>query len=181
MLPDDEAALRQALVRGDRQALECVYLKYKDDLISIAAYVLGDARAAGDVLHDVFVSLARRQRELKLKGGLKAYLIGSCVNRARDEIRRRSRRRASHVESHIPSGGRDPQEVAATSEETARVVAAVASLPAEQREVVALHIYGQLKFREIAALLGISINTAQSRYRYALSALRKILAEEGGA
>ena len=66
------------------------------------------------------------------------------------------------------------------SEETARVVAAVGSLPPEQREVVSLHIHGGMKFREVASLLRISINTAQSRYRYALAALRKMLAEEGG-
>ena len=56
-------------------------------------------------------------------------------------------------------------------------MAALASLPDEQREVVILHIHGELKFREIAEMLGVSSNTAQSRYRYALSALRKLLAE----
>ena len=176
----DEAHLLQSIARGDKQALERVYLKYKDDLISIAAYVLGDARAADDVLHDVFVSLARRAGKLKLKSGLRAYLAASCVNRGRDVLRRRRRRRASPVKCDIPSSARDPQEVAAMSEETARVVAAVGSLPPEQREVVSLHIHGGMKFREVASLLRISINTAQSRYRYALAALRKMLAEEGG-
>ena len=54
---------------------------------------------------------------------------------------------------------------------------AVALLPPEQREVLTLRIHGELKFREIASLLNISENTAESRYRYALSALRKTLAE----
>ena len=149
--------------------------------MTITTYVLGDTDASMDVLHDVFLSLARRAGEVNLKGGLKAYLVASCVKRGRDVLRRRKRRRASAIEPHLLSGGRDPQEVAGMSEETARVVTAVASLPPEQRDVVSLHIHGDMKFREIASLLHISINTAQSRYRYALSALRKILAKESGA
>jgi DNA-directed RNA polymerase specialized sigma24 family protein len=41
-----------------------------------------------------------------------------------------------------------------------------------------LHVQGQMKFREIAGLLGISINSVQSRYRYAIDKLRAILKEE---
>jgi DNA-directed RNA polymerase specialized sigma24 family protein len=49
------------------------------------------------------------------------------------------------------------------------------ALPYEQREVVALRVYGQLTFREIAALRGASIKTVQSRYGYALDKLRLAL------
>lgn len=41
-----------------------------------------------------------------------------------------------------------------------------------------LKVYGQLTFREIATTLEIPMNTAQSRYRYALAALRKRLMPE---
>ena len=58
-------------------------------------------------------------------------------------------------------------------------VAALAGIPGDQREVAVLKVYGQLTFREIGETLGISINTAQSRYRYALAALRKRLTPEG--
>lgn len=49
------------------------------------------------------------------------------------------------------------------------------ALPEEQREVVILHVWGGLSFEETAAALGIPANTAASRYRYALAALRKLL------
>jgi RNA polymerase sigma-70 factor, ECF subfamily len=48
----------------------------------------------------------------------------------------------------------------------------LATLPHEQREIIALRIDGELTFAEIAAMLGISPNTAASRYRYALEKLR---------
>ena len=69
----------------------------------------------------------------------------------------------------------NPAEAAEVAEESARAMAALMGLPSEQREVVALHIHGQFTFREISRLLEIPMNTAKSRYRYALSALRKEL------
>jgi RNA polymerase sigma-70 factor (ECF subfamily) len=52
---------------------------------------------------------------------------------------------------------------------------AVELLPAEQREVLVMKIWNDLTFAEIGSALGISQNTAASRYRYALSALKKNL------
>jgi RNA polymerase sigma-70 factor (ECF subfamily) len=46
-------------------------------------------------------------------------------------------------------------------------------LPEEQREVIVLHVWGELSFEEVADALGISPNTAASRYRYGLSKLRE--------
>jgi len=64
------------------------------------------------------------------------------------------------------------------AEESARVFEALAELPYLQREVFVLRIQGQMRFREIAGLLGLSINSVQSRYRYAIEKLRAILTEE---
>src|SRR6266542_1716906 len=55
------------------------------------------------------------------------------------------------------------------------LAAAVDSLPHDQREVLVLKIWNELTFAEIASTLGISQNTAASRYRYALAGLRKSL------
>ena len=60
-------------------------------------------------------------------------------------------------------------------DEQRALVAALDLLPAEQREVLTLKIWNELTFAEIASALGISQNTAASRYRYALAALKKNL------
>ena len=51
----------------------------------------------------------------------------------------------------------------------------LARLPYEQREIIVLHLHHDMRFREIAKALGISINTVQSRYRYGLDKLRSIM------
>ena len=53
--------------------------------------------------------------------------------------------------------------------------AAIGRLPPAQREILVLKIWGELTFEQIAAQLDLSPNTAASRYRYAITALRKEL------
>ncbi len=76
----------------------------------------------------------------------------------------------------VPAAPGDCPEHAAVSRElAAKLDVARAELPDEQREIVVLHLQGELTFREIARLQQVSINTAQSRYRYGLNKLRSAL------
>ena len=53
--------------------------------------------------------------------------------------------------------------------------AAMLGLPLQQREVLVLKVFDEMTFKEIADVLGVSINTAASRYRYAIAKLREAL------
>jgi RNA polymerase sigma-70 factor (ECF subfamily) len=55
---------------------------------------------------------------------------------------------------------------------------ALEQMPYEQREVVLLHVHGAMKFKAISQLQNVSINTVQSRYRYAVEKLRVVLKEQ---
>ncbi len=179
-MKEHDAALLAAAGNGDVGAFEQIYRVHKDDMFTAAICVLGgDGAAAEDVLHDVFIALAERVGRLRLTSSLKNYLVTSCVNRARDVLRRRGRWHDLTARlDREPCYAADPTVLANLSDESARLLDALTLLPVEQREVVTLHIHGQLKFREIAEMLEIPINTAKSRYRYALSALRTMLAEQ---
>ena len=63
------------------------------------------------------------------------------------------------------------------SDQSLRLERALGTLPTEQRELIALKLDADLTFMEIGDLLGISSNTAASRYRYALEKLRAFLQE----
>jgi RNA polymerase sigma-70 factor, ECF subfamily len=172
----EEQQWLDAVAQGDMAVFERIYRMHKDDLLTASDFLLGgDRSAAEDVLHDVFVSLARRAGEIKLTGSLRNYLLTSCLNRARDLLRQRNR----EATSEAPISGHSHTLMYETAKgeenEIGRLTHALQSLPVEQREIVTLHIYGGLKFREIAEMLELSINTAQSRYRYALEALRRAM------
>jgi RNA polymerase sigma-70 factor (ECF subfamily) len=68
-----------------------------------------------------------------------------------------------------------PEHRAIFGEELQRLTWALEQLPFEQREVLILHSYSEMKFSAIAKEQKISINTIQGRYRYAMEKLRSIL------
>lgn len=61
-------------------------------------------------------------------------------------------------------------------EEREALEQALSSLPEEQREIVVMRVWGGMTFEEAAAVLGVSLNTAASRFRYALEKLRGSMA-----
>jgi RNA polymerase sigma-70 factor (ECF subfamily) len=163
--------------RGDPAALCRIYEKYRDGLLKVAAALLNDRSAVEDVLHDVFVDFAQTTGRFRLQGSLKGYLSICVANRARDRNRTLQRRCArSRNDAGIhPAGGDGPAQSAISRELAARLDDALAELPDEQRGILVLHLQGGLSFREIAGLREISINTAQSRYRYGLDKMRSAL------
>ena len=130
--------------------------------------------------HDVFASLMRRPRRLSDGNGLAGYLTVCARNRAFDLLRARKRRR-DHAARQTPAepAGEDPTSAPERSEEAEILIDAVARLPQPLREVLALKIWGELPFREIAGLHDISPSTAHARYGEALDRLRAELARRG--
>ncbi len=175
---EDQRLLRR-LRTGDKDALRRIYEKYIDDLLRVALSLLSDIPAAEDCLHDVFVDLAGTAEGLMIRSNLKSYLVSCVANRARDRLRRKTRQSTCQPKQLcLRPISRNPAKQLVDAEESARVFEALAELPYEQREVFVLHVQGELRFREIAGQLGVSINSVQSRYRYAIKKLRTILDEE---
>ena len=174
MLEDER--LISELHRGDKQALRQIYLKYKDNLLSIAASLLHDTHAAEDVLHDVFVSFAAGAGKIKLRVNLRNYLVASVANRVRDLYRKKKHPTVGLDNAgQISSDSSNPVQSAIFGEQYRLLTDALFQLPFEQRETTVLHIKGGMKFREIARMQGIATSTVQGRYRYGIGKLRTVL------
>jgi RNA polymerase sigma-70 factor, ECF subfamily len=174
----ERAALRDRrlvhrLRHGDAEALQQIYHRYRDDLLAVAMSLLGEVHAAEDCMHDVFVHFAEAPTDLRASRNLRGYLVRCVANRAKNMLKRRPRAPVSAADE--PQSLDCPVHGSIASEESQRVFEALAQLPAEQREVIALHLQGQMRFREIAEHLEVSINTVQSRYRYGIEKLRTLL------
>ena len=106
-----------------------------------------------------------------------ALLVTSIRRAALDLGRREDRRTARERRTEEESGNIEPlfEPPIEDRERLLVVETALRRLPAEQREVLVLKIWGDLTFEQIAGQLTISPNTAASRYRYALATLRKDL------
>ena len=131
-------------------------------------------------MHDVFVHLARTRRDLRLVGNLKSLLATAVVNRARN-ARRDGKRLNARAEVKAEGAALycpDPEQWAILSEQLRRLATAMAQLPYEQREAVALHEGADMTFPQIARLQRVSVNTVQGRCRYGLQKLRSLLNSE---
>jgi RNA polymerase sigma-70 factor (ECF subfamily) len=161
---------------GDMDALDQVYHRYKEDLLTVAMSLLNDRYAAEDCVHDVFVHFAAAPADLQGIENLRGYLVRCVANRAKTLFKRQRLGPGPLPDGQEDSDQADcPTRRLILSEESRRVFEALAQLPAEQREVITLHIHGRMRFREIADQLEISINTVQSRYRYGIEKLRTLL------
>jgi RNA polymerase sigma-70 factor (ECF subfamily) len=162
--------------RGSGEALKRIYEKYDGYLVSVATALLNDINTAEDVVHDFFISFVQSAERLKVDGSLKAYLAACVANRARDRIRKRQREPVSIDNDDLAeSGTTEPGLLASQDEEFIKLNRALSQLPYEQREVIVLHLQGNMKFTQISRLQNTSVNTIRSQYRYGLNKLRVLL------
>jgi RNA polymerase sigma factor (sigma-70 family) len=175
----EDKLLLWRIKRGSSEALRDLYEKYKNDLLALSMALLHDVHAAEDVVHDVFVSFAQSADKFQLTGSLKGYLLTCAANLSRD--RNRAKLRAPATLSKADSTASllaAPDQNVISAEQLQRLRCAIAELPYEQREVVILHLQSGRTFRQIAASQGVPIGTIQSRYRYGLVKLRRLLNSE---
>ena len=147
------------------QDVERLYRELGPALLGYARSVTGSAAAAQDVLQQVFLRLLDRPTPLPREP--RPYLYRAVRNAAlnlRRTADRDERRHRALPAFDAPDGSED----AARSLEEA-----LDALPAEQRRVVMLKVWGGLTIEQAAEVEGIPANTAGSRYRYALARLRQ--------
>ncbi len=131
---------------------------------------------AEDVVQEAFVRYWRHQRQLP--GDPQALIVTSIRRAALDLARRQDRRtaREEKADGGLEETGAIFEKLPGEGDERRlEIETALQRLPAEQREVLVLKIWQELTFEQIGAALDISPNTAASRYRYALNALREQL------
>lgn len=164
---------------GSSEALERIYDKYEVYLITVATALLNDTHAAEDVLHDFFVSFVKSADKVRLNGNLRAYLATCVANLARNRIKKMQLEPTALGDNNsTESVVSEPVLLVIQEEETAILNQAISQLPYEQREVIVLHLQGDMRFSQIAKLRSTSVNTIKSRYRYGLEKLRSLLDSE---
>ncbi len=153
--------------RRDRNTaeIEALYRQHGAALMLFASAISGDRGRAQDAVHQVFLK-AIENRGVRQAINKKAYLFACVRNAVLNDAKVQDRNMPLDVDSAWFS----PPDRDYAGEQNLR--RALGELPNDQREVIVLHVWGELTFSEIADLQGVSSNTAASRYRYALSKLR---------
>ena len=160
--------------QGDVESLRGMYDLFRHDLMTLAMALLRDSAGAEDAVHEVFVKLLTSQHKIRIRSNLRSYLFTAVANTCRDML---SCRGKAKIHSGQSKGcyAEAPERAVVLSEAQQHLTAALEHLPYEQREVLVLRYFGDLKFKAIAKSQGVSINTVQGRYRYGLEKLRSLL------
>jgi RNA polymerase sigma-70 factor (ECF subfamily) len=156
------------------ERFEALYRSSRDDLYAYVTTLLHDPAAAEDVIALAFERAYLRRRTFdRRRGEERAWLFGIARNAALDELRRRGRTArlaadpADHAAEHHHDDGSD-----VTLRRTA-VRAALAKLPAREREIIALKFHAGMSNGEIARVLGVSESNAGTLLHRTMQKLRK--------
>ena len=139
---------------------------------------------AEDILQEALVKLAKKVDQQTFVGGQEAWMpfLYTQIRREAIDLGRRNDRRKKREDTVVEdekrqSGGEDTWFESAGYDEERRgmLEGALKELPKKFSEVIVMKVWGGRTFAEIGEILDISMNTAASRYRYGIEALRKRL------
>jgi RNA polymerase sigma factor (sigma-70 family) len=163
-----EEAPREADLAFDR-----LYRSSRDDVYAYVASLLRDGPAAEEVTATAFERAYRKRSRFDPgRGEPRAWLFGIARNAALDELRRRGRQAELTAEPADLSGPL-PDESAEETERRLAVSAALATLDARERELIALKFFAGLSNAEIGTVVGLSESNAGTRLHRAVTKLRE--------
>ncbi len=166
------------IISGDLEAFSQVYNQYCNKVYSLALNGIKDEFEAEDIMQEIFMALPNKIGSLKNPNAFESWLYRMTRNKTIDYIRKRKNVNFSELnsedeeysfESSIENDNRDfqPEESFDYSETKAIMQNIINSLPAEQRECVALRCMEGFSLNEIAEKTNTPLPTVKSRLKYA--------------
>jgi RNA polymerase sigma-70 factor, ECF subfamily len=179
--PPTDEALVQRLRDGDVAAGEVLARRYYEPLTRYLQRLAG-GHAAEELHQQTWLSVLDhldRFDPSTAGGGFKAWLFRIATNKANDHWRSRGREKAAKEALKLVTDELTPAagERLEGAEQDEKLRRAIDLLPEPQRQVLVLRYYGNLKFVEIAEILGCPLNTALGRVHKALIKLRQMMAD----
>jgi RNA polymerase sigma-70 factor (sigma-E family) len=160
---------------ADQPLAELYHAHYRS-LVRLARLLVGDVATAEEVVQDSFIALHAAWRRLRDNEKALSYLRQSVVQRSRSALRYRV-----IVDENAPKPAHDlptAEQGALTLLARTAVIAALRSLPPQQREALVLRYYGELSEAQIASAMGISQGAVKVHTARAMATLRAALEVE---
>jgi len=186
---DGELMLR---VRADEPgAFEELVERFLRPLVRFFRRMGADGSLAEDCAQDVFLKVYRMRTGYEPRAKFSTFLFRVARNHWIDVYRHRAAAPPTvsadaggpddegALRDRLPGRAEAPSESAEATEALAALREAVARLPAEHREVLALTRSGAFRYEEVAAILEIPVGTVKSRVHAAVAALRVVLLRKG--
>jgi RNA polymerase sigma-70 factor (ECF subfamily) len=177
--PDNDAALVDAIKRGDAGSREALYHRFKRRVFALAVRIVGPVDAE-EVAQEAFIRIFRGLTKFRGDAALATWIYRLAVNAALSHRARRGNNPQSEV------GVGDDVETQVSVEPVhgdavlrVRIERALARLPVGYRTVIVLHDIEGLEHEEVAQILGCHVGTSKSQLHKARARLREMLAADG--
>ena len=174
-------------MRGDLSAFEALVARYQRRANAVAYRLLNNADDAMEVVQDAFVKAYENLHTLRYPRRFGAWLMRIVSNEALNRRRGRALRKTVSLDGVGPGDGRpapvvdtkgvSPVDAAVTGELKDVIAGAIEKLPAMQRDVVVLFCIGQMPQKDVAEILGCSVQTVKWHVFEARKALKEILVD----
>jgi RNA polymerase sigma-70 factor (ECF subfamily) len=173
-----------AVRNGDRSAFEAIYHEYADMLYHLCLQYINEPSVAEEIVQDAFVKLWEVKESLKEELGVRNYLYtitkNNCLLHIRKEqIVMKNSRDLCYLEMQFNYEAMSSlaDSIVEFDELKDRIDSAIDALPENLKEVFLLSRFEELKYKEIAEQLDVSVKTVEARMSKALVILRKDLKE----
>lgn len=165
----------RGILRGRRDDFALLVERYQRPVYAVVLRLLGDPDAADEVTQIVFIRAYTALRTFRGDASLKTWLLHIATNECRSWARRNQRRRDVPLDDVAEPELEDSSPRAEDYAERRGLERHVRRLPQRQRSVLALRVYGDLPFAEIARIEGITENAAKVNFHLAVKQLREWL------
>ena len=159
----NDGKLLAQIIEGSEKFLEMLMDKYSELLCNYVKQFTGSNDLSEEVVADVFINLWKIKRDLKIQTSLRAYLYRSCKNRALDILLKEKKHQAENMDDIKPiKGSNSPDADINIKELIWQVDSLISEMPQQKQLIFRLSRIDGLKYKEIAEILSISVNTVQN-------------------
>lgn len=160
---------------GDVARLGVLFERHHVPLYNLFRRLTGDAAASEDLVQEVFLRILKYRHTYRGEGSFGVWMYQIARNARTDHFRKRRHEGPAPEEEHeLPSTAPNPGEVAETEQQHALLRAALDRLPEEKREVLVLSRFQNMRYEEIADVVGCSVGAVKVRVHRALKELRTV-------
>ncbi len=153
------------ITRGENEALEELFLLYKEKVFRMALAILGDRFLAEDVVQETFLRVQQNAKSYQFRNSEREWIMTIAHNVAIDILRKRKR---ETVKEEILSQRREITDAVTDCDNGTGFLQLIEPLNELDRQIVSLHLISELKHREIAHILNMSISAVKKRYERAI-------------
>ncbi len=159
----------------DYGAFEAIFKRTYHSLCTYANRIVNDHELAEELVDDVFCNLWKNRKRIQINASFRSYLLASVRNKSLDCLRKIKNRRNSALDTliEVANGQSMALEEIIFEELNQQIEVAIQALPRQCRNIFQMSRNENLRYQEIAAILGISIKTVDTQMGRALKYLRK--------